>query len=389
MKYAWVTDNLKEEREQAVTGTVRGHTWKLGLAGFKVVLTDTPGRRKYFKNIISGMQNRDLAIVVVSAVAGDFERELGSKGGFLRELILMLYSTGVKQLIVAVTKMDDKCVAFSWDRFNEIQRGFLEYSTKVGFTAQSTTFVPVSGWTGDNVNQRSARMPWYDGPTITTALNNAEHPHRLGSRPLRLPIQISHIINDSCVVVGQVESGNVVVGDLVSFVIPSSKHNRYLKEQQYRVSSIETHHTAVSEGKSGDLLGVCVTPAITEKIPRGAVMIPAGKGYQAPEAVSVQLLILKTPGAEPIRAGYQPILSIHSAHIRCTIEDITAIFDRDTASIIETAPTSLKAGDSAIAKLRINTPTLIEPFYECPSTGRFLLRDRNEIIAVGIVRSVA
>ena len=389
MKYAWISDCLKDEREQRVVGTVKCHTWKLRLAAFGVIITDTPGRKKYLKNIITGVQNADLAIVAVSSIPGDLEKDLGTSSGFLRDIILLLYSLGVKQLVVAVTKMDDKTVAYNWDRFNEIKRIFLEYSTKVGFSSQGTTFVPVSGWVGDNITQRSPRMPWDDGPTLVGAINNAEHPHRQASRPLRLPIQESHLTNNYCIVVGRVECGSVAVGDTVQIIIPKNPSKFSLSDTRYKISSIECHHTSVSEGKSGDVVGICVTPPIEQKVPRGTVIVSSSKGYKPPEVIDVQLLVLRTPGCSSIRIGYQPILSIHSAHVRCSLEDISVVFDRDTAGILETAPTSLKAGDAAIAKIRIHTPTLIEPFYESPSTGRFILRDMNQIIAVGIVRSVA
>lgn len=52
---------------------------------------------------------------------------------------------GVRQLIVAVNKMDNTEPAYSQARFEEIKKEVLGYCKKVGFNINSVAVVPISG----------------------------------------------------------------------------------------------------------------------------------------------------------------------------------------------------------------------------------------------------
>lgn len=73
---------------------------------------------------------------------------------------------GVKEMVVAVNKMDEISVNYSEERYNEIKSEVKDYLRKVGFKSDKIDFVPISGWLGDNIIEPSENMPWYSGPTL-------------------------------------------------------------------------------------------------------------------------------------------------------------------------------------------------------------------------------
>ena len=95
---------------------------------------------------------------------------------------------GVKQMIVAINKMDDKTVNYSQERYTEIKKEVSEYLKKIGYNPDKIEFIPISGWNGDNMIEKSENMKWYNGPTLIDALDNLIPPKRPKDKPLRLPL---------------------------------------------------------------------------------------------------------------------------------------------------------------------------------------------------------
>ena len=101
-------------------------------------------------------------------------------------------------MIVGVNKMDEKSANYSEKRFNEIKKELKDYLKKVGFktnedpknpdSKELIPFIPISGWSGDNMIEKSSNMPWYKGPTLLEALDNIIPPKRPTDKPLRLPL---------------------------------------------------------------------------------------------------------------------------------------------------------------------------------------------------------
>jgi elongation factor 1-alpha len=91
-------------------------------------------------------------------------------------------------MIVCTNKMDEKTVNFSEDRYNEIVKEVKEYVKKVGYNPTKIPFIPISGWHGDNMLEKSPNLPWYKGPTLLEALDAIDPPKRPNDKPLRLPL---------------------------------------------------------------------------------------------------------------------------------------------------------------------------------------------------------
>merc|ERR1711943_38340 len=157
-KYAWVLDKLKAERERGITIDIA--LWKFSSEKRIFTIIDAPGHRDFIKNMITGTSQADAAILMIASDVGGFEAGF-SKDGQTREHALLAQTMGVKQMIVAINKMDDKSVNYSEKRYNEIKDELVTYLKKVGYNPAKIEFIPISGWHGDNMIEQSENMPWY------------------------------------------------------------------------------------------------------------------------------------------------------------------------------------------------------------------------------------
>ena len=183
-KYAWVLDNLKAERERGITIDIA--LWKFESPKYNFTVIDAPGHRDFIKNMITGTSQADVAVLVVASGVGEFEAGI-SKNGQTREHALLAFTLGVKQMIVCINKMDDSSVMYGEARYTEIKEEVAIYLKKVGYKPVKIPFVPISGWAGDNMVDKSANMPWYKGPYLLEALDTMKEPTRPTDKPLRCP----------------------------------------------------------------------------------------------------------------------------------------------------------------------------------------------------------
>jgi len=231
-KYARVLDKLKAEREHGITIDIAPS--KFETAKYYFIIIDDFGRRNFCKNLITGISQADVAILVISSAQGEFETGI-SKNGQTREHALLAFTLGVKQMIVVCNKMDT--TNWSEDRYNEIQREVSGYLKKVGYNPKNIPFVPISGFHGDNMVEKTDKMPWYKGPTLLEALDDIKPPKRPVDKPLRVPLQDVYKIGGiGTVPVGRVETGVLKPGMVVTFA-PVNVTTE--------VKSVEMHHVAL------------------------------------------------------------------------------------------------------------------------------------------------
>ena len=185
-KFAWVLDSLKEERERGLTIDLR--FLKFETPNYFFTIIDAPGHRDFVKNMITGASQADAAVLFVSAKKGEFEAGIGP-GGQTTEHAFLAFTLGVRQLTVAVNKMDDPTVDWKQERYEEIKNEITRMIKLVGYTPAKIAFVPTSGWTGDGLIKPSEKMPWYKGPSLYEALDAYTMPPKPTEKPLRLPVQ--------------------------------------------------------------------------------------------------------------------------------------------------------------------------------------------------------
>ena len=373
-KYAWVMDKLKSERERGITIDIS--LWQFETAKYHFTIIDAPGHIDFIKNMITGTSQADCAILMIASPQGEFEAGI-SKEGQTREHALLAFTLGVKQMIVCMNKMDEKSVNFSQDRYNEIKKEVELFLKKVGYKPEEIPFIPISGWNGDNMLERSPNSPWYTGPILIEALDKIIPPKRPTEKPLRLPLQDVYKIGGiGTVPVGRVETGIIKPGMTVSFAPGDVKTE---------VKSVEMHHTSIPEAIPGDNVGFNVKGLSTKDIKRGYV---CGDAKNDPprevESFLAQVIIMNHPGQ--IENGYCPVLDCHTAHIACKFTEIQSKIDRRTGKAIEEEPKAVKNGDSALIILTPTKPMCVESFSEYPPLGRFAVRDMKQTVAVGVVK---
>ncbi|XP_071387004.1 elongation factor 1-alpha-like [Centroberyx affinis] len=385
-KYAWVLDKLKAERERGITIDIA--LWKFETEKYYVTIIDAPGHRDFIKNMITGTSQADCAVLIVSAGTGEFETGI-SGNGQTREHALLAYTLGVKQLIIAVNKMDT--AGYSEKRFHEIEKEVSSYIAKIGYKPKAVAMVPISGFHGDNMLEPSDKMPWYkgwsverkegnsSGKTLFNALDSILPPERPTNKPLRIPLQDVYKIGGiGTVPVGRVETGILKPGTIMTFA------PQMLTTE---VKSVEMHHEALTEAFPGDNIGFNVKNVSIKDIKRGNV---AGDSKQNPpcgvKSFVGQVIVLNHPGE--IHAGYSPVLDCHTAHIACKFSELKEKIDRRSGKKLEDNPKFVKSGDAAIVMLVPAKPMVVETFAEYPPLGRFAVRDMRQTVAVGVIKSV-
>jgi elongation factor 1-alpha len=373
-KYAWVLDKLKAERERGITIDIA--LWKFETAKSVFTIIDAPGHRDFIKNMITGTSQADVAILIIAAGTGEFEAGI-SKDGQTREHALLAFTMGVKQMIVCINKMDDKSVNYGKDRYDEIRKELSDYLKKIGYNPDKMHFIPISGWVGDNMVDRSENMKWYTGPILIDALDQLDQPKRPKDKPLRLPLQDVYKIGGiGTVPVGRVETGLLKPGMVLTFA-PMNVTTE--------CKSVEMHHESLSEAEPGDNVGFNVKNLSVKDIRRGFVASDS-KNDPAKDTVNflAQVIVLNHPGQ--IQKGYSPVLDCHTAHIACKFDEIESKIDRRTGKVTESEPKAIKSGDAALVRMIPQKPMCVEAFNQYPPLGRFAVRDMKQTVAVGVIK---
>jgi elongation factor 1-alpha len=374
-KFAWVLDNLKEERERGVTIDLRFLRFETPKYFFTVI--DAPGHRDFVKNMVTGASQADAAVLFVSARRGEFEAGIGP-GGQTKEHAFLAFTLGVKQLVVAINKMDDVSVNWSEERYNEIKKEVSQMLKVVGFKVEKFPFVPTSGWTGDNLVKPSEKMPWYKGPTLYQALDTFEVPSKTLNKPLRVPIQDVYTITGiGTVPVGRVETGVLKEGQQVIFM-PSNVKGE--------VKSIETHHVRVPKAEPGDNIGFNVRGVSKQDIKRGDVMGSVDNPPTIAKEFIGQIIIIYHPTA--VAAGYTPVLHYHTGQIACKFTELIRKLDPRTGQVVEEKPAFLKTGDGAVVRMEPLHPIAVEAYTDYPELGRFAVRDMGTTVAAGVIKEI-
>jgi elongation factor 1-alpha len=368
-EFAFVMDNLKEERERGVTIDIMHKPFQTKKYFYTII--DCPGHRDFVKNMITGTSQADAAIFVVSAKQGEGVQEQTKEHAFLMKVM------GINQLVVAMNKMDT--TNYDQKRYEEVVADVRKLLSSIGFKVDEIPFVPVSGLQGDNVFKKSDKMPWYKGPTLVDAMDaTIKPPEQPVDKPLRIPIQDVYTITGvGTVPVGRVETGILKAGDTLIFEPSGAKGE---------VKTIEMFHKQQPEAKPGDNIGFNVRGIGKGDANRGDV---AGHPKSPPSVAkefTAQIIVLQHPTV--ITAGYTPVFHLGTASIACRVEEIIAKVDPKTGQIIKEKPDFIKTGDAARIRVIPTKAMVVEKQSDIPQLARFAIRDMGSTVAAGIVLDV-
>ncbi len=167
-KFAYFMDQLAEERKRGITIDLAFRKFETESKYFTII--DAPGHQDFVKNMITGASQADAAVLVLSSKVGETEAGL-SDIGQTREHAFLAKTLGIKQLVVAINKMDDESVNYSEKRYNEVLAQVKELLKLVGYKDSDVTYVPISAYLGENLLKNSDKMPWYKGPSLLQAID--------------------------------------------------------------------------------------------------------------------------------------------------------------------------------------------------------------------------
>ncbi len=356
---ALYTDGLRAEREQRITIDVAYRFFATPRRKF--IIADTPGHIQYTRNMVTGASTAELAIILIDAQKGVVTQS--KRHGFIASLLQ------IPHVLVAVNKMD--LVGYDEGVFQRIAADYSAFASKL--SAPSLTFIPISALLGDNVVQRSAAMPWYDGPSL---LHHLEHVNVGASRNLvdfRFPVQMA--VRPSAGFrgfAGQIASGVIRPGEEV-VVLPSGRASR--------VRSIVAYDGELAEAAAGD--SVLLTLEDEIDVSRGDMIVRAGN---LPQASSTLQCTLCWMSEEPLDPRTPYILQHTTRQVRAHVDQLTYRIDVDTLHR-EPAQT-LGLNEIGRARLTTTQPLFFDSYQINRATGNFILIDpySNNTVAAGMIR---
>jgi bifunctional enzyme CysN/CysC len=364
---ALLTDGLRAEREQGITIDVAYRYFATPRRKF--IIADTPGHQRYTRNMVTGASTSDLAIILVDARQGLLEQS--RRHAFLAALL------GISHLVVCVNKMD--LIGYDAARFNEIKDAFAQFAAKLD--VKDVTFIPISALNGDNVVERSANMPWYEGAPL---LYHLETVHIASDRNLvdcRFPVQwvirpIDQKHHDYRGYAGQVESGILRPGDEV-VILPTMATSR--------IAKIDTFEGPVAEAYPP--MNVTVLLEDDLDVSRGDMICrPANLPNISQDADAILCWMNEK---EDVAPGKSYVMKHLTRTSRARVEDIRYKIDVNTLSR-ETEVSKLAINEIGRVHLRTSVPMYFDEYKKNRQTGGFILIDEatNTTVAAGMFLEV-
>ena len=358
-EFAYVMDNLGEERKRGVTIDLSHKKFESDKYEFTII--DAPGHADFIKNMITGVSQADAAVLVVACTDG--------VNAQTKEHAYLSKVFGIDQLIVAVNKMDMR--EYSETRFNEIKEEVNALVGRLGF--KSIRFIPISALMGENITKKSDNMPWYTDAPLLDLLNSYEPANRPTDLPLRVPLQDVYAIKGiGLVPVGKVETGLLRPNTKV-IAVPAKTGSGLAGE----VKDVEMHHEKVKEAPPGFNVGFSVKGFNKGDLAKGDVIGTPDSPPSLVQEFTGQIMVLNHPSV--ITVGYSPVFHIHTAQVSCRVTEIV----KKLSPEVQDNPDFIRNGDAAVVKFTPLKAVVIEKRDELPQLARFAIRDSGKTVAAG------
>jgi sulfate adenylyltransferase large subunit len=362
---ALLTDGLRAEREQGITIDVAYRYFATPRRKF--IIADTPGHIQYTRNMVTGASTADLAIILVDARNGLTEQS--RRHAFLTTLLR------VPHLVLAVNKMD--LVGYDQGVFEQICAEFSKFATKL--EVQDLTFIPISALNGDNVVDRSANMPWYDGPSL---LHHLEHLHIASDRNLidvRFPVQYvirPHASSDPELhdyrgYAGQVAGGVLKPGDEVLHM-PSGFGTR--------IKRIELAGQEVAEA----FPPMSVTLLLDDDVDISRGDLICRPNNRPAAAQDIEGMVCWMSAERPLAPRSRLIVKHTTRTVKAIVTDLNYRIDVNTLHRDESAG-QLGLNEIGRVRMRLTQPVFADPYSRNRLTGGMILIDEAANTTVGTV----
>jgi bifunctional enzyme CysN/CysC len=347
LDFSLLLDGLEDERQQRITIDVAYRFF--ATPGRAFIVADTPGHEQYTRNMATGASNSDLAVILVDARKGILPQT--KRHAFLCSLL------GIRHIVLACNKMD--LVAFEQTRFDEIVTGFSTFAADLGHA--SVAAIPLSARFGDNVTERSARTPWYRGPTLIEHLEAVDISEACVQRPFRFPVQwVNRPNSDFRGFSGTVVSGSIAPGDAV--LVTGSGRSARIKE-------IVTFDGPLERAEAGDAVTLTFDGDID--IARGDLL---SDPRDPPEFVDQFAAHVVWMSDQPLVPGRSYLLKIGTRTMPATVTALKHRIDIDTLAHL--ADKTLALNEIAFCNLSTAAPVAFDPYSVSRETGAFILIDR-------------
>lgn len=348
MDFALLVDGLAAEREQGITIDVAYRFFSTDRRKF--IVADTPGHEQYTRNMVTGASTADAAILMVDARKGILTQT--KRHSYLAALI------GIRHVVVAINKMD--LMDYSEKTFNRIVEEYREFAKQIGL--ENITFIPMSALRGDNIIERSERMPWYRGTTLMGYLETVEVDDELMQEsPFRMAVQWVNRPNlDFRGFSGQLASGVIHPGDKIR-TLPSG-----------RESYVERIYTL-----DGDLdkavAGQSVTLTLTDEIDisRGDLLCASDTPASVANQFEVTIVWMND---DPMLPGRTYLMKIGAKTVSATITDIK--YQVNVNTLEHTAAKNLALNGIGVCTINLDQDIAFDAYKDNHDTGGFILIDR-------------
>ena len=359
-EWSFLLDALQTERDQGIT--IDTTQIRFRTRSRDVVLIDAPGHAEFLRNMITGASQADGAVLIIDALEG--VRDQTRRHGYLLHLL------GVKQVAVVVNKMDR--VDFSEARFNDISAEISAHLTGLGVTPSA--LIPISARDGDGVAERTARIDWYNGPTVVEALDTLEPARPLEELPLRLPVQAIYKFDDRRIVAGRIESGHLSAGDEI-VIMPSAKIAK--------IKTVESWPLTPVKGRQGAGRSVGITLDRELFIERGDVIAHTASAPRDTRRIRARIFWLHD---KPLLTGASILVRLGTKEARATVVAIEKAVDPGELSSVETQ--AIARNHVGEIDISLAQAFAADPYTDNSRTGRLVIELNGRIAGGGLVLSV-
>lgn len=361
---ALLTDGLKAEREQGITIDVAYRYFATPKRKF--IIADTPGHIQYTRNMVTGASTADLAIILIDARHGVIEQT--KRHSFIANLLR------IQHVVVAVNKMD--LVDYSEERYNEIVEEYRELASRLG-NIVNIEMIPISALRGDNVVDKSEKMPWYEGGTLLYHLENVYVGGTENHVEARFPVQWvirphSNEWHDFRGFAGRVAGGVFKPGDEV-LALPSGFK-----------STIKSIHTADGNLEQA-FAPQSVTITLNDEIDisRGDMIVKANNPPKSTQDIEAMVCWF---GEQPLKQRGKYIIRHTEQETKAVIQSLDYQVDINNFHKLDDAET-LSMNDIGRIKIRTAKALHADAYSKNRNTGSFILVDAssNETVAAGMI----